>query len=56
MPLQYSSSYDLVYGHAKKAKAKKWQKKLGKLASCIQNPHSKGMHSMEDRTQSKRQI
>lgn len=34
MPLQYSGSYDLVYGHAMKAKAKKLAKKLGNTASC----------------------
>lgn len=28
MPLQYSGSYDQVYGHAMKAKAKNWQKNL----------------------------
>lgn len=29
MPLHYSGSYDLVYGHAKKSKAKNWQKNFG---------------------------
>lgn len=45
MPLQYSGSYDLVYGHAKKAKAKNWQKNLA-MQQVVQNPHRKGMRSI----------
>jgi len=38
MPLQYSSSYDLVYGHPKKAKAKIGKKSLANR-HVVENPH-----------------
>lgn len=55
MPLQYSGSYDLVYGHAKQAKAKNWQKKLGNKASCTKSTQKRNAFD-SGRTQSKRQI
>ena len=50
MSLQYSGSYDLFYGHAKKDKAKNWQKNLG-IQQVVQNQQRKGMHSIDGRTQ-----